>query len=118
MSALGGTDPRILVYQAVVNWLARQKVVRRPENVRVGPSFAGDPSAEYRQTRMEFRRMCDELSASLSVATGRKLSLSVPWRAKHEGDVISVFMSALAVELAAAPMSPAGRKSLEWVLNT
>jgi hypothetical protein len=104
------------VYQAVVNWLA-PRVNARPQDIRVGRTFAGQPPAGYGQKRTEFRTMCDDLSKSLSQATGRVLTLSIPWRNKHQSDVLSDFMAAVAVELGAARMSPAGKKSLEWVLN-
>ena len=61
--------------------------------------------------------MCDEISASLSVATGRALALSTAWRIKHKDDVIADFINAVATLLLSARVTPAGMKSIAWAME-
>jgi len=48
---------------------------------------------------------------------GRSLKLSGAWRIKHQNDVIADYINAVAIQLMAAPMTPAGRNSLVWAMK-
>ncbi len=112
-----GTDARVTVYNTVVNWLAR-KVRLKPSQIRVGRTFSGKPPDGYGQVQGSFMTMCDEISATLSVTTGRALTLPTAWRIKHKDDVIADFINAVAALLLSARLTPAGVKSIAWAMRT
>jgi len=116
MPVSSGTNARVLVYNTVVNWLA-PRVNLAPAQIRVERKFAGPPPGGYGQVKGAFLTMCDDVSEKLSETTGRALRLSGAWRIKHQNDVIAVFINAVAVALMAAPMTPAGKKSLVWAMK-
>lgn len=111
------SDPisaRILVYNTVVDWMAKKKDLPR---VEVGRTFMGPPPGGYGFSEGAFLQMCDDITDSLRAATQRKLTLSGPWRVQHERDVISAFMNAVAVLLIAGAMTPAGRDAHTWAMS-
>jgi hypothetical protein len=116
MPVSSGTNARVIVYNTVVNWLA-PKVNLAPAQIRVGRKFAGPPPDGYGQIAGAFLTMCDQISATLSECTGRSLKLSGAWRIKHQNDVIADYINAVAIQLMAAPMTPAGRNSLVWAMK-
>ncbi len=116
MPVSSGTNVRVLVYNTVTQWLGTR--VNIPAwKIRVDRQFAGPPPGGYGQTRGAFMTMCDDVSATLATATGRRLSLSGSWRLKHQNDVIADYINGVAVALMAAPMSPVGRKALTWAMD-
>jgi hypothetical protein len=116
MPVSSATSARVLVYNAVVEWLG-PRVGLPPNKIDVTRKFAGPPPGGYGQTGGSFMTMCNDISATLSVMAGKKLTLTNPWRVAHQGDVIAVFINAVAVLLIAAPMSPTGKKSLTWAME-
>lgn len=108
-----GEGARRLVFHAVVQWVA-DKTKRRPQDIDVSKKFSDPP---YRITKGAFDRMCKDVSADLSIQSGRALVLSRQWVMNHRADIIGVFINIVARELLAAPMNSLGRMSLTWTME-
>ena len=115
MPVSSGTNTRVLVYNAVVNWLA-PRVNLKPEQIDVGRTFSEAPPDGYGQTGGAFMKMCDDISETLSKVTGRALSLPNSWRAEHQDDEIATYINEVAIALMAAPMNKSGKKGLGWAM--
>jgi hypothetical protein len=116
MPVSSGTNACVIVYNTVVNWLG-PRVKIPPAQIKVDRSFAGAPPGGYGQTTGAYMTMCDDISLSLSVTTGRKVVLSGGWRIKHQGDQIADFITAVAIVLMAAGVSASGLKALNWAIK-
>jgi hypothetical protein len=106
-------DIRATVYNTVVGWLAK-KLDCKPHDVRVGRSLSAPPPDGYGQIKGSFRTMCDQISATLSLTTGRALTLPTAWRIKHQNDSVTDFISAVALLLTDARVTRTGKASLAW----
>lgn len=112
------TDPtsaRILVYNVVVDWVAKQVNVPA-KNIDVTRTFTDNPPAGYGFSEGNYLRMCDEITDPITVAAGRALSLPGAWRLSHENDAIAGFIDAVALRLIAAPLTPAGVSAHTWAM--
>lgn len=112
------TDPtkaRLLVYNVVVNWVG--PAVGIPSSrVNVSRTFQGAPPAGYGFNEGRFLQMCDQITATITNTSGRALKLPGQWRVNHEGDVIAVFIDAVALRLIAAPMTPSGVRAHQFAM--
>ncbi len=116
MAVSSGTNARVIVYNTVVNWLG-PRVKLPPSLIKVDRSFAGAPPSGYGQNTGAYMTMCDDISASLSAITGRRVVLSGGWRIKHQGDRSRISINAVAIVLMAAGMSATGHKALNWAIK-
>jgi hypothetical protein len=107
MPALDPIQTSLLVIRTIAAWLIKERVgnIRRPEDIDWTKSLKAAHPDGYQMHPLAFPRFCDEISYSLSISAGRKLTLTLPWRKEHWGDTLGVFYSAVNTELLAAQTS-------------
>lgn len=110
MAITNPTNARVLVYNVVVDWVGGAVGIAA-NKVDVSRTFRGAPAAGYGFTEGRFLQMCDQITPTLTVASGRALKLPGTWRVNHEDDAIDVFIDGVALRLMAASMTPLGIRS-------
>lgn len=110
------TAARILVYNVVVQWVARA-VNLPPSSVNVSRTFVDAPSGGYGFTEGRYLQMCGAITEDLIRTSGRSLTLPPGWRVQHEGDAIATFINAVAVRLVAGKLTPAGLSAFNWAIS-
>jgi hypothetical protein len=110
------TSARVLVYNAVVPWVAQQVGIAA-NTVDVSRTFVAAPPNGYDFDQGGYLRMCDQITVSITNAAQRTLTLPGPWRVEHENDVIATFINAVAVLLIAAPLTPTGISAHTWAMS-
>ncbi len=113
MSATNPAAARILVYNVVVSWVG-DAVGIPARRVSVSRTFKGSPTGGYGFNEGRFLQMCDEISVTISISSGRMLRLPGGWRVEHEDDVIAVFIDAVARKLLTSPISARGVRAREF----
>jgi hypothetical protein len=113
------SDPvsaRLLTYHVVTDWVGT--AVGIPANkVDVSRKFNGAPPAGYGFNQGRYLQMCDEITATLAVSSGRSFKLNGTWRLSHINDDIGVFINAVALQILAAKLTPAGMAAHEWAMG-
>jgi hypothetical protein len=116
MSATDPTGTRLLVYHAVLNYFA-PKVGLQPDQIDTSRTFKDAPPQGYGQKPGAFKTMCQTITGTLQQSTGRNFTLSDTWQLANQGDTISAFINAVAVQLLSAKLSPTGKKALLWSMK-
>jgi hypothetical protein len=115
-----GNDPmaaQILVYSVVVEWVAAAVHIDS-KDVDDDRKFSGNPPAGYGFDEGQFLKMCDEITPTLIKASGRALKLPGKWRVAHEDDSIGDFVTATAVAVLAAPLTPLSVQAHSWAMSS
>jgi hypothetical protein len=79
---------------------------------KAAKTIADDPPKGYSMTAQRYLKFCTDIPATLSAATGRKLTLNKTFRDAHFGDTMGDFAAAVTSELLKAPLSANGKKLL------
>jgi len=114
------TDPasaRILVYNVVVAWVAKQ-TNNAANTIDVARTFVDNPPDGYGFSDGGYLQMCDGIIEPITTVSGRALKLPGAWRVKHKQDKIADFINATAVQLISAPLTPAGVSAHTWAMGS
>lgn len=116
MTVIDPFNARILVYHTVVNWVG-PAVGLPPQKVNVSRTFVDAPTKGYGFNEGRYLQMCDQISAALTISSGRLLKLPGTWRLKHEQDDIATFINEVAILLLAAPATAVGKAAHSWLMQ-
>jgi hypothetical protein len=114
------TDPtsaRVLVYNIVVDQVAKFVGGISPKDVDVSRTFVDADPAGYNYSHGGYRQMCAAITDPIATTSGRAFTLPGPWQEQHLNDSIATFINAAALRLIAAPLSPAGVSAHAWAMG-
>lgn len=102
-----------LVYSVVVTWVGTAVGIP-PSKVNVSRTFKGAPAGGYGFNEGRFLQMCDEITPTIAISSGRKLTLPGKFRVDNEDDDVATFINNVADRLLAAPLSATGVRAHEF----
>lgn len=73
-------------------------------------TISDNPPKGYAMSPQRYLKFCDDISTTLSAATGRKLVLKKSFRDAHFGDAMGDFAAAVTTEILKAPLTATGKK--------
>ena len=106
-------EAQVLAYRVVVTYVG-ECIRRPPRSVNDRRTLTGASPKGYQFTSQGYNTLCDRISSSLSVASGRRVTLPLSWREKHFDDTISDFAAAVADRILASRQTPLAERAVAW----